>query len=106
MAVASRVAKEQMLALTDDLTALAGRTVDKATRETAERVEVNRANHTRMPSGYGSWHDRAKELARTHVQRRCAGCGLWAIWEPKTPPAPVARPHACPSCRCDPEARP
>lgn len=40
MAVASRVAKEQMLALTDDLTALAGRTVDKATQETAERVEV------------------------------------------------------------------
>lgn len=65
----------------------------------------NRANHTRMPSGYGSWHDRAEELARTHVQRRCAGCGLWAIWEPKPSPPAMMRPHDCPSCRCDSEDR-
>lgn len=64
----------------------------------------NRANHTPMPGGYGSWHDRATELARTHVQRRCAGCGLWAIWEPKAPP--TTRPHSCPSCRCEPEETP
>lgn len=35
------------------------------------------------PDGYGAWHDWAAQMRRTHVQRQCKGCGLWAIWEPK-----------------------
>lgn len=53
----------------------------------------NRATHTPMPSGYGSWHHRAEALARTHDQQRCPSCGLWAIWVPKArthPPEPTA----------------
>ncbi len=25
----------------------------------------------------------AKDMAKTHRQRRCSGCGLYVIWEPK-----------------------
>jgi len=39
--------------------------------------------HTVIPEGYVDWHEHAEQLAKTHTQRRCPGCGLWAIWEPK-----------------------
>lgn len=39
--------------------------------------------HTPDPKGYVQWHAWAEEMARTHVQRQCKGCGLYAIWEPK-----------------------
>jgi hypothetical protein len=28
-------------------------------------------------------------MHRTHVQRQCTGCGLWAVWEPRKVPLPV-----------------
>jgi len=40
--------------------------------------------HTPSPSGYTQWHDWADRMARTHRARQCKGCGLWAIWEPRT----------------------
>lgn len=40
--------------------------------------------HTPQPTGYVEASEWAEEMARTHDQRRCAGCGLWAIWEPNT----------------------
>jgi len=43
--------------------------------------------HTRSPDGYLSWHEWAEEKQKTHKQRQCDGCGLYAIW---TPPASVA----------------
>lgn len=39
--------------------------------------------HTPDPSGYLQWHAWAERMAKTHKQRQCKGCGLWAIWEPK-----------------------
>ena len=36
--------------------------------------------HTQCPSGYLEWHEWAERMTRTHEQRRCAGCGLWAVW--------------------------
>lgn len=39
--------------------------------------------HTPRPTGYVEWWEWADEMAKTHDQRPCGGCGLWAIWEPK-----------------------
>jgi hypothetical protein len=43
------------------------------------------ALHTESPSGYLAWHSWAAAMSKTHRQRRCPSCELWAIWEPKTP---------------------
>jgi hypothetical protein len=39
--------------------------------------------HATEPSGYLANAEWKTEMAKTHVQRQCKGCGLWAIWEPK-----------------------
>lgn len=39
--------------------------------------------HTLQPRGYIEWHDWAAKMSKTHKQRKCSVCGLWAIWEPK-----------------------
>jgi hypothetical protein len=39
--------------------------------------------HEPCPTGYGDWHEWAEEKAKTHRQRRCAGCGLFQIWVPR-----------------------
>ena len=44
--------------------------------------------HTESPHGYLGWHAWADEMGRTHVQRQCQGCGLWAIWETVTGTGP------------------
>jgi hypothetical protein len=36
-----------------------------------------------QPGGYLQWHRWATEMSATHFQRRCPGCGLFEIWEPK-----------------------
>ena len=36
-----------------------------------------------QPTGYQAWHTWAKEMAKTHRQKRCPGCGLYQIWIPK-----------------------
>ena len=41
--------------------------------------------HTPAPKGYLARAEWFEEMSATHVQRQCKGCGLWAIWEPKTP---------------------
>jgi hypothetical protein len=43
----------------------------------------NFEDHTIQPKGYIEWHAWAKEMGKTHKQRRCTACGLYAIWEPK-----------------------
>ncbi len=48
---------------------------------TAERHPCE--DHTPRPEGYIQWHDWAESMAKTHKQRRCEGCGRYAIWEPK-----------------------
>lgn len=45
--------------------------------------------HMLCPSGYNDWHNWARRMGKTHVQRKCKGCGLFEIWEPK----PVAVPE-------------
>lgn len=54
--------------------------------ETLPRFPDECEPHTEVPRGYLAWDEWADEMVRTHVQRQCRGCGLWAIWEPK--PAP------------------
>ena len=44
--------------------------------------EVDR--HTPQPTGYGQWHAWARQMAKTHKQFRCPGCGLFQIWIPRT----------------------
>jgi hypothetical protein len=39
--------------------------------------------HTPHPSGYLQRDAWAERMARTHKQRQCRGCGLWAVWEQK-----------------------
>jgi hypothetical protein len=36
-----------------------------------------------MPADYLWWHEWAAEMAKTHTQKRCPGCGFWRQWEPK-----------------------
>lgn len=54
----------------------------KITAKTAERCP-NRNQHAAAPEGYVAAYDWAQTMMRTHVQKQCAGCGLWLIWEPK-----------------------
>lgn len=46
---------------------------------------ANGGNHTPSPPGYLAWHDWAEEMSKTHDQKRCPGCGLYAVWVPKDP---------------------
>lgn len=39
--------------------------------------------HTPDPQGYLQWHFWAERMAKTHRQRQCKGCGLWAVWDAK-----------------------
>ena len=41
-------------------------------------------HHTPDPPGYQDRQAWAEEMSKTHTQRRCNGCGLWAIWAPKS----------------------
>jgi hypothetical protein len=50
----------------------------------------NIEDHTWCPDGYVQWHTWAEEMAKTHNQRKCDGCGRYVIWEPKSP-APQAQ---------------
>lgn len=47
-----------------------------------ERLCPNFEDHTVSPEGYIQWHAWAGAMAKTHKQRKCAGCGLYTIWEP------------------------
>ena len=39
--------------------------------------------HTPHPRDYVAHSEWADLMMKTHTQRQCKGCGLWAIWEPK-----------------------
>lgn len=46
-----------------------------------------REKHTPEPmheSDYMGWHAWARRMSKTHKQRRCPECGLFAIWVPRT----------------------
>jgi hypothetical protein len=47
------------------------------------QVCPNRDQHPPGPDGYVAWFAWAEEMAKTHKQVRCKGCGRWAIWVPK-----------------------
>lgn len=38
------------------------------------------ATHTKCPAGYLARHEWAERMMRTHTQKRCGDCGLWAVW--------------------------
>jgi hypothetical protein len=51
-----------------------------------ERVEdcpKTTERHTPCPRSYLAWHEWAQKQARSHRQRKCPTCGLWAVWVPK-----------------------
>lgn len=41
---------------------------------------VCRTAHTPCPEDYIGWHSWAEKMSKTHEQRRCHGCGIYAIW--------------------------
>lgn len=43
----------------------------------------NNHDHTPAPKGYIAWHEWAAEMAKTHLQTRCVGCGLLKVLVPK-----------------------
>lgn len=43
------------------------------------------------PTDYLAWHDWADKMAKTHVQIRCQGCGLYKTWVPKKKRAPKVK---------------
>lgn len=47
--------------------------------------------HTPSPAGYLDRQAWAEKMSKTHKQRQCSGCGLWAIWEPLPPMEPLPR---------------
>lgn len=56
-------------------------------KPTPEPPCPNAAQHTPQPRAYVGWHLWAEQMGRTHNQKRCHGCGLFQIWEPR-PDAP------------------
>lgn len=43
----------------------------------------NAAFHTPQPEGYVEWHNWAQQMTKGFKQKRCPGCGLLNIWEPR-----------------------
>jgi hypothetical protein len=43
----------------------------------------NEHEHTDLPEGYLDRAFWVEQMARTHDQLQCPGCGLWAIWKVK-----------------------
>jgi hypothetical protein len=39
--------------------------------------------HEPQPDGYVERAEWAEVMMDTHTQRKCRGCGLWLIWEPR-----------------------
>lgn len=37
--------------------------------------------HTPHPQNYVAHAEWARKMMKTHHQRQCPGCGLWAIWQ-------------------------
>lgn len=35
------------------------------------------------PGGFVAWTEWAEQMDKTHTQRRCPGCGLFAVWVPR-----------------------
>lgn len=53
------------------------------TREEKKYIDEwceNWEKHTVAPSGYTQWHFWAEKKSKTHMQVKCAGCGLYKIW--------------------------
>lgn len=42
-----------------------------------------RCEEYQQPTGYVEAGEWAEYMLQTHDQRKCPGCGLWTIWEPK-----------------------
>jgi hypothetical protein len=55
----------------------------KASRWLSKRKCEHEDMHTPSPRGYLQWHEWAEEMNETQVQRRCPGCTLFEIWEPR-----------------------
>ena len=70
-----------------------GRFVTKNPRRKEDCADV--AGHTECPAEYIAWHLWAEEMAKTHRQKQCPTCGLFAIWVPKRGTSP-AQPSPCP----------
>ena len=45
--------------------------------------------HNHGPEGYFAWFEWAEIMRKTHKQRRCPGCGLFAIWTPRRDDEPL-----------------
>ena len=56
----------------------------------------NRRNHTKCPDDYLAWHEWAEKKAKTHLQVRCPGCRLFAIWKKKVVALSRSRPLEAP----------
>lgn len=56
-----------------------------------EALCPNIEDHMPCPDGYIQWHAWAVEMNKTHKQRQCQGCGLWAIWEPRDQSATLSQ---------------
>jgi hypothetical protein len=59
--------------------------MQKASKATEEHKpnDLCAETHTPCPTGYLQWHAWAERMSRTHKQKRCSHCGLFAIWVPK-----------------------
>ena len=47
--------------------------------------ETCTGKHTKCPVGYLQWHEWASKKSKTHKQKKCDGCNLYAIWVEKKP---------------------
>ena len=70
-------------------------------RRSPEPPCPNAAEHTPAPADYLGWFSWAERMNRTHDQRRCEGCGRWAIWY-RRPPGLGALCWGCGEARVDP----
>lgn len=70
-------------------------------RRPAEPPCPSAAGHTPSPADYLGWFSWAERMNRAHDQRRCEGCGRWAIWHLR-PKGSFALCWGCGEARVDP----
>lgn len=58
-----------------------------------------RERHTPKPASDLEWEPWASRMTNSHNPRRCPGCGLWKVWEPKKSKEP--RKFDGPDCGVD-----
>lgn len=68
--------------------------VDTVRREIVNPQCLSAETHTPQPVDYCGFFEWAREMSKTHVQRRCSSCDLLAVWVERVPCSECGRRYA------------